>query len=114
MGRGTWVCVQGCVCDLPGPETCNKAFPKTSRKITQLAQGESALRVLKGERRVREDVEAREGGREEQVGWGGRKEKGLGEGWGWGEEGRKKWKGGRGKGGETSLCSPVDRPLRSH
>ena len=68
MRRGAWVCVQGCVCDLPGPEICNKAFPKTSRKITQLAQGESALRVLKGERRVREDVEAREGGREEQVG----------------------------------------------
>lgn len=33
---------------------------------------------------------------------------------GWGEEGRKKWKRGRGKGGETSLCGPRHEPLRSH
>lgn len=56
-------------------------------------------------------MEAREGGAGEVR----RKERqGLGEGWGAGEEGRKKWETGRGKGGESCLCGPLDWPLRTH
>lgn len=65
-------------------------------------------------KKVREDAEAREGGRSR---WGekeGKKRAWGRMGVGGGREKEMEERKRKGQGGETSLCSLLDRPLRSH
>lgn len=81
-GCETWVCVQRCVCVifLAQRLACSKAFLKTSRKITPAGPGRISMKGFEGrKKKVREDAEAREGGRSR---WGEKERKGPGEGWG--------------------------------